>query len=100
MAHGAGHSGLGKRDTEPLLGGARPMEEKITDLDLLHELFVERLELVWRVLLLVGQRPVRSRAGKHDQQAEEDTQRRQHVSSSLHRPPPSAGVSSAGHQLY
>src|SRR5437773_681459 len=57
MAHGAGHPGLGKGDTELLLGRSVPVEEQITDLDLLHENLVEGLELLQRVLLLVGQRP-------------------------------------------
>src|SRR5207249_10995612 len=77
-------------------GRSVPVEEQITDLDPLHENLVEGLELLQRVLLLVGQRPVRSRGGDHDQQAYEDSHRRPHVSSPLPRPPPSVAVTSAG----
>ena len=56
VAHGTGHPGLRERHVQPRRGGAVPVKQEIADLHLVHEHFLERGELVRRVLGLVSQR--------------------------------------------
>ena len=64
VAHGAGHPGLGELRPQLLFRGGVAVEEQIADLDLLHEDVLERLELLGRVLGLVGRDRCRPRRGR------------------------------------
>src|SRR5438874_998127 len=79
MAHRARHAGPGELDVQLLRRGIVPVEEQVADPHLLHEHFLERLELLGRVLVLV------SASGADDQErADEDARRDETDSNRFH----------------
>src|SRR5438132_2960660 len=79
MAHRARHAGPGELDVQLLRRGIVPVEEQIADPHLLHEHFLERLQLLGRVLVLVGA------SGADDQErADEDARRDETDSNRFH----------------
>src|SRR2546428_10862461 len=70
MAHRARHAGPGELDVQLLRRGIVSVEEQVADPRLLHEQFLEHLELLGRVLVLV------SASGSDDQERADDDARR------------------------